>query len=317
MADEPETPTLVEEPPTAEQAVEPEVTPKPEAVPEAAQEPAQDAESGEQPSEDEAPELTTPEAIAKQMRDMAEANPELKEAMEKQGLGGDVPVEAEQMRVTLENEEAQKGRTARWNRADAASRAAEPQALRARVEDWLGRGNEQVTDAATKLHDGTITDPTQVGLDPRSMTDEIMPVIQNVQAAATERAEARAFYLVGDSLQKSSAYSAMPQADRAAMHQHLASGNWGLAVDLVMTAMAEAAPGAADTAATAKAEAELKLIAAGEKLLAQVGTNGKVPAATKSSKGPSTLEEINEALISGPTKDIDANLKKLAALEGR
>ena len=68
--------------------------------------------------------------------------------------------------------------------------------------------------------------------------------------------------------------------------------------------------------ATAKAQEDVDLIAELNKAMENLGTNGKKPAAGGGAKSePTTRAEVEEALRTGPTKDYDKNMAKLAALD--
>ena len=307
----------------AEKAGEPEIieTPKAEeqAVPpsDQEQEVPETSDSGDQKVEDEAPTAESAVAtILDRLEEAAKDNPDIAAELEKRRPKPTADVEEE--KFSWELEKNAQVRTASWNQAQANSQRYTPQATQAAVTGVLDLINESMLVAATELHDGKIEDPNRVQVDARGWTEEhIMPIIQGAQTSAYNLAQEAAKGVVLDTLEKHPSHKYMSTDDRAKYQAAVQSNQLGVALKLQLDAAGQAAPQIKEIAqkATTKAEEKVDLISELNKAMEILGTNGKTPTGGGGAKsGPTTLEEVDEALRSGPTDKIDGLLKKREAL---
>ena len=109
----------------------------------------------------------------------------------------------------------------------------------------------------------------------------------------------------------------MSTDDRAKYQAAVNTNQLGVALKLQLDAAGQTAPQIKEIAqkATKQAEEKVDLFSELNKVMETLGSNGVKPAGGGGAKsGPSTLEEVDEALRTGPTKDIDALLKQRDSL---
>ena len=302
VAEAPE-PTTIETPPAEEKAVPPSDQ----------EQPKEEGVSGDQKVEDEAPTAESAVAtILDRLEEAAKDNPDIAAELEKRRPKPTADVEEQKLQWELEK--SAQVRTASWQEAQAQSQRYTPQATQTAVTGVFDQLNELMLSAATELHDGKIEDPNRVQVDSRSWADEhIMPIIQGAQSTAYNLAQEAAKGVILDTLEKHPSHKYMSTDDRAKYQAAVQSNQIGVALKLQLDAAGQAAPQIKELAqkATTQAQKDVDLFSELNKVMEILGSNGKKPAGGGGAKsGPSTLEEVDEALRTGPTKDIDALLKQ-------
>ena len=301
-------PTTIETPKAEEKAVPPDQQ-EPE-VPET-------PESGAGKVEDEAPTAESAVAtILDRLEEAAKDNPDIAAELEKRRPKPTADVE--EQKLSWELEKNAQVRTASWQQAQANSQRYTPQNTQQAVTGVFDQLNELMLGAATELHDGKIEDPNRVQVDSRSWAEEhIMPIIQGAQTSAYNLAQEAAKGVVLDTLEKHPSHKYMSTDDRAKYQAAVQSNQLGVALKLQLDAAGQTAPQIKEIAqkATKQAEEKVDLFSELNKVMETLGSNGKKPAGGGGAKsGPATLEEVDEALRTGPTKDIDALLKQRESL---
>ena len=309
----------------AEKAGEPEIIETPpaeeKAVPPSDQEqPKEEGVSGDQKVADEAPTAESAVAtILDRLDEAARDNPDIAAELEKRRPKPTADVEEQKLQWELDKNA--QVRTASWQQAQAQSQRYTPQVTQQAVTGVFDQLNELMLSAATELHDGKIEDPNRLQVDSRSWAEEhIMPIIQGAQTSAYNLAQELAKGVVLDTLEKHSSHKYMSTDDRAKYQAAVQSNQLGVALKLQLDAAGQAAPQIKEIAqkATAKAQEDAGLIAELNKHMEKLGPNGKQPVGGGGAKSePSTLEEVDEALRTGPTKDYEKNMAKRAALLGQ
>ena len=302
-----EAPETIETPPAEEEAVPPSDQ----------EQPKEEGVSGGQKVEDEAPTAESAVAtILDRLEEAAKDNPDIAAELEKRRPKPTADVE--EQKLSWELEKNAQVRTASWQQAQAQSQRYAPQATQAAVTGVFDQLNELMLGAATELHDGKIEDPNRVQVDSRSWAEEhIMPIIQGAQTSAYNLAQEAAKGVVLDTLEKHPSHKYMSTDDRAKYQAAVQSNQIGVALKLQLDAAGQTAPQIKEIAqkATKQAEEKVDLFSELNKVMETLGSNGKKPAGGGGAKsGPSTLEEVDEALRTGPTKDIDALLKQRDSL---
>ncbi len=321
MPDEEEAVAVAEEP-------SPEVVPnKPaEAVPPPGQEQAEEAASGVQEVEDEATDqVSTEEAIAEarqgvvaELKKLGEDDP----GLVKDAFGEEQTVDEE--RLTWNAEKVQQGRMARYQQASTAAGQYVPQTAQTQNQptqtdrqlyQFLQSQSELVQESAGQLNEGKITDPNDVSLDVDKMYQAIQPLMRQAASAASgaiTTAQAATFYTA---LERSATFRSMNAVERQAFARAEASNSFAQAALVIEAAARRTAPESLALEATKKAQEDAGVLEHYRELKSKVGTGNNV-AGTAPSKGkePKTLEEIDEALRTGPTDKIDGLLNKRAAL---
>ena len=144
-----------------------------------------------------------------------------------------------------------------------------------------------------------------------------MPIIQGAQTSAYNLAQENMKVDVLGALEGDPTHRALSADERAQYQAAVNNGQFGLAIRIQLKAAGQTAPQIQEIAqkATTKAQEDVDLIAELNKAMEILGSNGKKPTGGGGAKsGPNTLEEVDEALRTGPTKDIDALLKQRDSL---
>ena len=314
MAEETETPVATEEKPTTIETPPAEE----EAVPPSDQEqPKEEGVSGDQKVADEAPTAESAVAtILDRLEEAAKDNPDIAAELEKRRPKPTADVE--EQKLSWELEKNAQVRTASWQQAQANSQLYTPQVTQQAVTGVFDQLNELMLTAATDLYDRKIEDPNRVQVDSRSWAEEhIMPIIQGAQTSAYNLAQEAAKGVVLDTLEKHPSHKYMSTEQRAQYQAAVNTNQLGVALKLQLDAAGQTAPQIKEIAqkATKQAEEKVDLFSELNKVMETLGSNGKKPAGGGGAKsGPNTLEEVDEALRTGPTKDIDALLKQRDSL---
>lgn len=318
MPDEPikEEPTEDAAAPTKEVPTEPA-----EAVPPLGQEqetPKEEpSDSGAPEVEDEAPELDVRAEKLEILKSLQEDDPDLvKEAFGEQ----DQSVDADRLKFNAE--QSQGKRMAAFTQAQGAFNAYVPQngqnsQAQERLYNYFETQNELVAEAAKSLSEGKLDNPGDVSLDTVKMVQAVSPLINEAVAAATSAlnaANAATFYTA---LEQSDAYAILNAEERTAFAASEAKQSFADAALVLASAAQRSAPEAITRAAEKKAQEQAGVLEKFAKLRNGVGSGTSVTGSpSKKSGEPKTLDDIDEALRTGPTDKIDGLLKKREALVG-
>ncbi len=316
MAEEEEKPEITDSAVATAEPPKPPI-PEDESVPEEKPEDAAAAE-GEAPPADETPDEDVP--LADLIVQAQAVNPELVD-----DLISKLPEEdqakyrsSDTERAALEAEQSQLTRTTQLNTATAAY---QPYSQPISAEGWRGWADEIVRDMQGEVRKivtnwkGDGTDNLDV------LPDDFVQRVTGLanygnNLRATQEGYLAEVYQSGlmAALTAHSSYQLLPKEVRA-------ETDVVKLLQAQLDAAGQADPKGVKKALKAEVEAELgaqeKQVALRERLQKVIGGNGrKATQKGTPTKGPATREEVEEALRTGPTKDIDANLAKLAALEG-
>ena len=301
-----------EEPPVSGEEKE-EATPKvetPEApVAEQEQPPSKEGDDSVAPQE----ETEAPDAFAvalEAIEGMAKDNPESAEKL-RAALGQEEkPVDEE--RVDWELEQSATERTTRWSNAQAQYNQSGPQ-LQQQLTTYLESLDGNLVDAAKRLHAGDISDPEDVSFDVDRVVQALMPLFTSGQNAAYGLAQAADHFNSFAGLEEDSTYRLLTGDERKQFAMFRSKNDIKSATKLQLAA-ATRGPTADAIAAQAKEAAEQQngTLKQAEKVIAALG-KGKTPEG-EAPKGATTLEEVDEALRTGPTKDYDKNMAIREAL---
>lgn len=315
--------TAVEEPdapPVIETPTEPPVEETPtEAVPTSDQEPSPSEESGDQKKADEAPSVEqVRQDFLDSVEELRKSDPEL--AAEMSERFGVKEQDVGEERLQWERERGTTERTQRWNQARGVEATYAPEAILPQLVEVMGEMNKRFLTAATDLHEGRIDNPNQVQIDPNGWAQVILkavtPLLTGGQGAARDVVLAATHSIISDVMEKHQAYTYLSVDGRKQLQQALSAGNYDEALTLWGNAALGAAPEEAVKKANKQAKEDAGLLDRYAKLKEGIGKNGKgtLTGGTAAKGGPTTLEEIDEALRTGPTAAIDGLLKRRAAL---
>lgn len=304
---------------TEEQAAPTETTPTEpaEAVPPLGQEQEDSKEepsdSGTQEAEDEAPEPDVRAEKLEILKSLQTEDPELvKEAFGEQ----EQSVDAERLKFTAE--QAQGRRMSAFTQAQTtfgnyvATNGQNTQAEN-RLYEYFETQNGAIAEAVKSLQEDKL-EPGDVSLDTVKMVQAVSPLITRAVDAATNAlnaANAATFYTV---LEQSDAYASLNAEERTAFAAAEQKQSFADAALVLVGAAERSAPEAITRAAEKKAREEADVLDKFEKLRSKTPQGKSVAGEPSKKSGPTTREEIEEALRSGPTADIDKNLAKLEAL---
>jgi len=315
MADEEETPsaTAVEAPPVVETPDPPEPLAEQEQV---ESEESEETDSGAEQDEDKGEEPNALEQVREEIRELAKTDPETAAQLRKDlGEAEEKPVDDE--RYEFELEQAQRERQQVWTSAQSQYNQFEPNAVAQSLTTFFTDLNAGVMDAATKLQNGDIQSPDGVAFSVADVVQALTPFIENARNAGQGLSRAAGHYTGFEGLEQDASHRLLTTDERALFATFRQQNNLAEAQKLQLQA---AGRGPSLDALTKKAEAAAEkknaTMAQAEKVANALKKNGKVAGGDAPSKGPSTLEEIDDALVNGPTEAIDGLLKRRAALVG-
>ena len=172
--------------------------------------------------------------------------------------------------------------------------------------------------SAQDLHDGKEgLLPAHLGINVDGWSREMNKHIAGAHQAGRDAALTGINTLIFGELEKGEGYKHLSTDERVEFQAAYRNSQPQVAVGIVVKATLRSAPEAFKAEAKAEAEATAGLFDKYERVKAALGKNGKpLEGAGPASSGPALLEEVDEALRTGPTADIDDLLKKRAALVG-
>ena len=324
MADEETTAVIEPESPPAESppaAIEPPPTlaPPDEAVPAPEQEQHEgekpEGDSGTPAAEDEAPTL---EQVREQyLADLAEqrkADPELDARIKAQDPTPDSEETVGTERLEFEREKGRDARKQAYVQAAAVAESYSPQALWGHISAKLNATNEGVISAAKDLQAGKADDAGAIRFDVAAVTNEFAQWFSNGQDALRLQLNTGTNDIIVGALEGHATYAYLSTDERGQLRELARNGKYDEAIELSLNAAIRAADPEKAKAAKATAEKDAGLVDKYAKLSLGIGKSGKPGGGAATKTGPTTLEEIDDALRTGPTADIDGLLRRRAEL---
>lgn len=271
------------------------------------------------PEGEEEPQVSDDDVILDGIDDRAKASPEFAEELRKKYA----PPDAAEQQARVQTETNQAARQQRVSQAAGQAFQYLGQNISSGLDAWLGE-----TETALQANvEGTVKEAVDSGsakvgplLDTRTMRDQLTSYVQQAQVTYGNWREANIAHTLMMVLEQSTAHHHLTAEQREAVRQaqQMPSLDESLAVQVMIHL--QASDNSSDETFKAKTkqelEQELGLVKKGEELLEKLGNGARARPARggTTKKGPTTLEEIDEALRTGPTAAIDGLLKRRAAL---
>jgi len=160
--------------------------------------------------------------------------------------------------------------------------------------------------------DGVTVD--HIGIDVRGNVEALEGYIEKSNQAAAQLEYQRDQLIHFAALEADPSHALLSAYERQQFAGFKQQGNQLEAMRLQLRAEGRNAPAAVKKEAKATAEKDAQLLEWATKARTTLGKGGKVSQG-KGASAPSTREELEEKLRTGPVEDIDKNMKALAALD--
>lgn len=294
----------------------PPITPD-EAVPASEQEqPTEEVDdSGAPKAEDEVSLEDVRQAQLDDIEALAKDDPEFAAELAKRH--GEKPEDVGDEKLKWEREKGQETRQQSWNTAFSTYQQYAPAQTKQQLAGVFTKLDSLVQQAAKDLQDGKIESPDGLRIDPNAWAEQLAPLIEQGQNAAWNMRGADMDKANVGAMETHVAYTYLTAEERTQFHSLIASGKQNEAISLWGDAAIRAAPEEAVKTAQKNADEKAGLLDKYAALKQGLGKNGKPSGGGAAGpKAPTSLEEIDEALRTGPTADIDNLLKRRAALTG-